>query len=61
MLDIHVGQLISPRTQKSYDYYYLNYCKSTGAHRYTGSDSADTPDYISGITSYDTTLHESFF
>ena len=37
-LDIHVGRLTSAISLKTHDFYFLNYCMSTGQHHYAYSD-----------------------
>jgi hypothetical protein len=55
VLDIHVGHLISSQSTHSYEFYFLNYCQSTGVHHFNEdlAMSDDTPDYIEGVTMYD--------
>ena len=33
-LDIHVGYLTSPKSVQKYPFYTLNYCPSSGEHKY---------------------------
>ena len=66
-LDIHVGRLTSGIALKTHDFYFLNYCMSTGTHHYAYSDDGAIQDNfnsqssIRGVSMYDTSLHETFF
>ena len=65
-LDIHVGNLISKFTTRAHEFYFLNWCQSTGLHAYSDDDSKteieeSDLEYVEGVTMYDTYLHESFF
>ena len=62
-LDIHVGQLISPRIFLKQPFYNLNYCDSNGVHHYSDEDiqGQENIETIEGVTMFDENLHESFF
>jgi len=51
LVDIHVGQLISPRSVYPYNFYKLKWCPSTAGHQY------DPDSY--GVALRDTELTES--
>lgn len=58
------GNLYSPYTLTVHNMYYLNYCDSV-KENYTYHDNnvedGDVDDFESGVTMWDTNLHESFF
>lgn len=44
------------------DFYHLNYCHSSGRHKYVeGIEDINPKDTLDGVTMFDTELHESFF
>jgi len=60
-LDVHVGHLLSPSSIAKMPFYLLNYCESTGQHRFTDGSADASDDHLMGSNMFDDEIHESFF